>query len=95
MRKPESFGDYITIMREQRGLSGRQLAKSVGVANSTIVDIENGTTPKIELFVKLVDALELDATLATSFLAPYRRLYQQITNAQEGRNDDRERTTRE
>jgi transcriptional regulator with XRE-family HTH domain len=87
MRKPESFGEYVKLMREQRGMSGRQLAKRVGVANTTITDIENGTVPKIELFVKLVDTLELNATTATNFLAPYRQLYQQIVKAQKDRTN--------
>ncbi|MBV9031256.1 MAG: helix-turn-helix transcriptional regulator [Pseudonocardiales bacterium] len=71
-------------MREQRGMSGRQLAKRLGVANTTITDIENGTTPKIELFAKIVDALELNAITAVNFLPPYRQLYQQIVETQKG-----------
>jgi transcriptional regulator with XRE-family HTH domain len=84
MRKPESFGEYVKLMREQRGMSGRQLAKNVGKANTTITDIENGTVPKIELFVKLVEALELNAITAVNFLPPYRQLYEQIRRSQKG-----------
>lgn len=86
MRKPESFGEYVKLMREQRGMSGRQLAKDVGKANTTITDIENGTVPKIELFVKLVDALELNAITAVNFLPPYRQLYEQILKSQKEAN---------
>lgn len=48
--------------------------------------IENGTVPKIELFVKLVDALELNATTAVNFLPPYRQLYEQILKSQKEAN---------
>jgi DNA-binding XRE family transcriptional regulator len=88
MRKPESFGEYVKLMREQRGMSGRQLAKQVGVANTTIMDIENGTVPQIKLFVDLIDALELNAITAANLLTPYRRLYQQITAVQKGGGDE-------
>lgn len=86
MRKPESFGDYVRLMREQRGMSGRELAKRVEVVNTTIIGVENGNMPKVDLFVKLVDALELDAITAVNFLAPYRRLYEQITTHLDRRN---------
>jgi transcriptional regulator with XRE-family HTH domain len=82
MRKPESFGEYVKLMREQRGTSGRQLAKRVNVANTTIIDIENGNTPKVDLFVRLVDALELDPITAANFMPPYRKLYEQILKSQ-------------
>jgi transcriptional regulator with XRE-family HTH domain len=88
MRKPESFGEYVKLMREQRGISGRQLAKRVGVANTTILDIESGTVPKIELFVDLVDALELNAVIAANFLTPYQRLYEQISEAKKGSRNE-------
>lgn len=82
MRKPESFGDYVKLMREQRGMSGRELAKRVEVVNTTIMDIENGHAPKIDIFVKLVDVLELDAVTAARFLPSYRKLYEQILKSQ-------------
>lgn len=86
MRKPESFGDYVRLVREQRGMTGRQLAKKLGVVNTTVIDIENGNTPKIDLFVRLVDALELNPITAVNFLPSYRRLYEQILKSQKEAN---------
>ena len=86
MQKPESFGDYVKLMREQRGMSGRDLAKRVDVVNTTIIKVENGQMPKIDLFVRLVDALELDVISAVNFLPPYRQLYEQILKSQKGAN---------
>jgi transcriptional regulator with XRE-family HTH domain len=86
MRKPESFGDYVQIMRKQRGLSGRDLAENIGVVISTIVRIEAGHVPKIDHFVKLVDALDLDAITAAKFLPSYLKLYEQILKSQKEAN---------
>ena len=78
MKKPESFGQYVKVMREQHGMSGRQLADRVGVANTTVMDIENGTIPQPNLFIALIDALELNVITAVKLAEPYRRIYERI-----------------
>jgi transcriptional regulator with XRE-family HTH domain len=83
MRKPKTFGQYVKTIREQRGMSGRQLAKQAKVANTTIMDIEKGSTPQPELFVSLIDTLELNAITAVKLLEPYRNIYERIITALE------------
>lgn len=86
MSKPGSFGQYVKATRQQKKVSGRQLARKVGVANTTIIDIEDGAVPSPALFVDLIDALDLDITAAAQLIEPYKRLYDRIIAAQEGRD---------
>lgn len=81
-----SFGEYVTVAREQYGYSIRQLATQLGVAPSTISRLEDGsrTLPHPDLFLALVDALELDVTAAVRLVEPYHRLYKRIIAAPEG-----------
>ncbi len=39
----ERFGEKLRVLREQRGLSQKQLAQQIDVARSHIVLLENGT----------------------------------------------------
>jgi transcriptional regulator with XRE-family HTH domain len=86
MSKPGSFGQYVKATRQQKGVSGRQLAKLVGVANTTVIDIEDGAVPSPALFLDLIDALDLDITTASQLIEPYKRLYARIIAAREGRD---------
>lgn len=86
MQKPATFGDYVTAKREHEGYSRKGLARQLGVELTTISRIENGSTPGIDLFLGLVDALHLDLIAAVKLVEPYRRLYQRIIAAQEGRD---------
>lgn len=85
MRKPETFGQYLTQARQQKGYSERGLAKLVGVANSTIVRTKNGSIPEPDLFLSLIDALDLDVITAVQLVEPYRRIYQRIMTTLEAR----------
>jgi transcriptional regulator with XRE-family HTH domain len=73
-----SFGEYVTLVREQHGYSIRQLAAHVGVAPSTISRLEDGTRPlpSPDLVLDLIKNLNLDAVTAVGLLEPYRRLTQ-------------------
>ncbi len=53
----ENFGKKIRILRKQRGMTLKQLAKALGVASfSYVCDIELGNkTPRPRLIVKLAD----------------------------------------
>lgn len=57
----EEFGKYIRQQRVAQGLSGRQLAKMVGVRDTVIMRIEKGHTlsPKAETLGGIADALGL------------------------------------
>lgn len=74
--KYRSFGQYVTIAREQRGYSMRQLAARLAVAPSTISRLEDGSRslPHPDLFLALVNELGLDITVALALIPPYERL---------------------
>jgi transcriptional regulator with XRE-family HTH domain len=89
MRKPETFGDYMTAVLQQKGYSERQLAKRIRVANSTLVRIRNGSIPEPDLFISIIDELDLNVTIAANLIDPYRRLYERILSTiQKGETDD-------
>ncbi len=88
MGTPRSFGAYVAMKRQQRGYSMRELAKQVDVAPTTITRIENGSVPHPDLFLALVDVLDLDVITAVGLVEPYQRLYQRITTAQGERNNE-------
>jgi transcriptional regulator with XRE-family HTH domain len=73
-----SFGEYVTLVREQHGYSIRQLAAHLGVAPSTISRLEDGSRPlpHPDLVLDLIKNLNLDAVTAVGLLEPYRRLTQ-------------------
>ncbi|MGH3772706.1 MAG: helix-turn-helix domain-containing protein [Pseudonocardiaceae bacterium] len=74
--KHRSFGQYVTHAREQCGYSMRQLAARLGVAPSTISRLEDGarSLPHPDLFLALINELELDVTVALALIPPYERL---------------------
>jgi transcriptional regulator with XRE-family HTH domain len=76
--KSRSFGEYVTLVREQHGYSIRQLAAHLGVAPSTISRLEDGSRPlpHPELVLDLINDLNLDPVTAVGLLEPYRRLTQ-------------------
>ena len=56
------ISDKLRVAREHKKLSQKQLAELVGVTSSAITNYENGTShPKWSIFVKLLQALEIDA----------------------------------
>ncbi|MEZ5122802.1 MAG: helix-turn-helix domain-containing protein [Solirubrobacterales bacterium] len=55
---PEGYGAHLRRCREQRGLSARALARSVGVSPSLISQIENGkANPSVGTLYAIVSAL--------------------------------------
>ena len=88
--KPTSFSQYITTTRERKGYSERHLARLVGVANTTIIRIEQGSIPQPELLIGLIDALDLDVITAVRLIEPYKRLYERIITAQGDSGDTRD-----
>lgn len=84
MGTPRSFGDYVTAARERRGYSIRHVAAQVGVAPSTILRIEDGThaLPHPDLFLALIDVLDLDITTAIRLVEPYGRLCAEVARRQ-------------
>lgn len=83
MDTPKTFGQYITMAREAKGYSDRELGRRVGAAHTTIGRIENGSIPEPDLFLSLIDTLDLDVITAIRLVAPYRRIYQRIITALE------------
>jgi transcriptional regulator with XRE-family HTH domain len=81
-----SFGDYLRTRRAERGYSARHDARETGVTTTTITRYEDGTylVPAPDLLLALVDVLELDITIAVALIDPYRRLWQQLIEHQEG-----------
>jgi transcriptional regulator with XRE-family HTH domain len=77
----DSFGDYIRTRREEHGYSARHVARQVGVAVTTITRIEDGSfvVPNPDLFLALVDVLDLDLITAVSLVEPYQRLWRRFT----------------
>lgn len=81
MDAPASFGQYVTQGRQQQNVSAKKLAAHLGVALSTITRIERGSVPEVDLFLALVDALNLDVIAAVKLVEPYRRIYERIVRA--------------
>lgn len=55
------FGKYIKSAREAKGLYQKDIAESIGIAQSYLSDIENGKKPCfLELAIKICVALSLD-----------------------------------
>lgn len=55
-----SFGNFISALREQRGLSQYQLGALVGVSDKAISKWENGVSkPRINVIRKLADVLDV------------------------------------
>jgi ribosome-binding protein aMBF1 (putative translation factor) len=84
MDTPTSFGEYVKQSRERKGISAKKLAPQLGVALTTITRIEKGSIPEPDLFVSLIDVLDLDAITAVNLVPQYRRIYQRIMTALEG-----------
>ena len=71
-------------MREQRGMSGRQLARMLAKPTH-YYRYRKGTVPKIELVVKLVDALELTPLSPRISCAPFVNCMNKFTKSQKGK----------
>lgn len=84
MGTSRSFGDYVTTARERRDYSIRHVAAQVGVAPSTILRVEDGThaLPHPDLFLALVETLDLDITTAIRLVEPYGRLCAEVARRQ-------------
>ncbi len=55
------IGDKVKRLRHEKGLTQKELAKIVGISESTIKMIEtNKNNPSLELLPKLANALEVD-----------------------------------
>jgi transcriptional regulator with XRE-family HTH domain len=82
-----TFGEYVATRRQEADYSKKRLAKQLGIEIATITRIENDvTTPQIDTFLALVDALDLDVIAAAQLIEPYRRLCDRIIAAQKGPN---------
>ncbi|MGQ0717552.1 MAG: helix-turn-helix domain-containing protein [Pseudonocardiales bacterium] len=83
MKKPETFGEYVTAAREQKNISTKKLAKQLGKHTTTLGRVESGfiAVPTPDFFMDLVDALNLDIVTAMNLLEPYRRIYDGVANA--------------
>ena len=59
---PGEIGERILALRTERGLSQQKLAKRMGVARTTIGELESGQTaaPAAETLLGLAEALEVD-----------------------------------
>ena len=56
-------GKHVRLIRLDRGLSQRELARRVGVSNGTISQIERGNSdPSFSLLMKILDGLEVSVT---------------------------------
>ena len=68
----KEFGEYIKRLREERGLSLREVEKQVGISNSYLYQIERGdrNPPKLEVMQKLATMYEVpfDSLLAAAKL---------------------------
>jgi transcriptional regulator with XRE-family HTH domain len=98
MEKPRTFGEYVTMAREQQGISAKKLAKRLGKHPTTLGRVESGfiAVPTPDYFMDLVDVLSLDIITAMNLLEPYRRIYNSVQNAiQEGGNNDFDRRRNE
>ncbi|MFD9894730.1 helix-turn-helix domain-containing protein [Amycolatopsis sp. NPDC059027] len=79
-QKWESFGAYVASSRTERGLSVRQVAKHTGLAPSTVMRTEDRPyqTPTPDVFLALVDALDLDLKTAVNLVESYKKLWQRF-----------------
>jgi transcriptional regulator with XRE-family HTH domain len=79
--KPVKVGDNLQLLREERGLSMRALAKSSGLSANALSMIERGlTSPSVSTLYKLADALNVPVT--AFFGAPQER--QQLIHLRAG-----------
>lgn len=57
-----TFGERLRLLRQQKGLSQRQLARRMFVEQKTINNYENkGRLPTVQHLLRLCDALEVSA----------------------------------
>lgn len=66
--KPQNIGDLARIAREHRGLTQRELAAKVGLAQSTIAELEapnRRQVPNIHTFLHVMQTLDfaVDVTI--------------------------------
>ena len=69
--EPATLGAYIRVVREQAGLSQRQLASLAGFHHSMLARLESGEVaeqPKPENLQRLADALGIDSADLLAFL---------------------------
>lgn len=91
METPKTFGEYVTMAREEQGISAKKLAKRLGRHPTTLGRVESGfiAVPTPDYFMDLVDDLNLDIITAVNLLKPYRRIYDSILNAtRKGRSNE-------
>jgi len=89
MGAPRTFGEYVMMERERRGVSLRQLAKQLGKHAATISRVEDGriAVPTPDYFMDLAEALNLDIVTAVNLVKPYRRVCDSfVTAIQKGTN---------
>ncbi len=77
MAAPASFGQYVKVAREERGISIRELARKLDVEPTTVSRLENGTrtAPHPDLFMRLIFELDLHWRTALNLVVPYRRMW--------------------
>src|SRR5690348_15494273 len=94
MAEPATLGEYLRTVREQAGISQRQLASRAGIHNSYLARLESGEndSPAAEVLQRIADVLEISSADLLAFigvkppeglpeLAPYLRAKYQLDEA--------------
>jgi transcriptional regulator with XRE-family HTH domain len=70
METPATLAEYLRAIREQAGISQRQLANRVGIHNSYLARLESGEndSPAAELLQRIADILEVSSTDLMAFI---------------------------
>lgn len=63
IKDSESFGQMAKRLRLAAGLSNRAAARKIGVADGTLIRIENGATPLLSTAIRLLQFYGASATI--------------------------------
>lgn len=58
-KRKSEFGVFVKVELVQRGMTSRELARSIGLADSTVCDVLAGRNISVHTKRKIVDALNL------------------------------------
>ena len=67
------MGLRIRDVRQQRGLTGAELARALHVSAQTLSGIERGTCPRLELMVDIVEMLDVSMDYIVRGIIPEQR----------------------
>lgn len=67
------MGLRIRDVRKQRGLSGVELARAVGLSAQAFSNIERGACPRLEVMVSIVEALDVSMDYIVRGIPPEQR----------------------